>query len=60
MIEIHKLVHGPMKVIRHVRDLLVEPVSRVRQDPPDAPPATSTAKVALQEGHCTLARVWPS
>ncbi len=60
MVKVQELIHGPVEVICHVRDLLIEPVSRVRQDPPDEPPATSTANVELHEGHCTLARVCPS
>jgi hypothetical protein len=45
MVKIHQTVVVPMKVISNVRDLLIETVSRVRQNPPEAPPATSTIKV---------------
>jgi hypothetical protein len=45
MVNIHQTVVVPMKVISDVRDLLIETVSRVRQNPPEAPPATSTMKV---------------
>jgi hypothetical protein len=45
MIKIHETVVVPMEVIGDVRDLLIETVSRVRQNPPEAPPATSTMKV---------------
>ena len=45
MIEVHQTVVVPMEVIGDVRDLLIETVSRVRQNPPEAPPATSTMKV---------------
>ncbi len=60
VVEIKQLLQRPMKVVCDVRDLLVELVWRVRQNPPGAPPATSTAKSCLHEGQVTLARVWPS
>ena len=60
MIEIEQVIKRPMKVVCHVRDLLIQTVSRVRQNPPEAPPATSTVKVCSHDGHCTFACVWPS
>lgn len=57
MVEIKEMIKWPVEVECYVRDLLIQTVSRVRQNPPDAPPATSTVKVCSQEGHCTLACV---
>ncbi len=57
MVQIKEMIKWPVEVECYVRDLLIQTVSRVRQNPPDAPPATSTVKVCSQEGHCTLACV---
>ncbi len=57
MVKIKQLIEWPVKMKRNVRDLLIQTVSRVRQNPPAAPPATSTVKVCSHEGHCTLACV---
>ena len=42
-----------MEVVGDVRDLLVEPVGRVRHDSPRRPPARSTANrwLAVRAGH---------
>src|SRR3954452_3861942 len=60
MLEVEDLVEGPMEVISHVRDLLVEAFDRVRQDPPRPAPPMSTENSCWQAGHATAARVVPS
>ena len=55
VLQVEDLVHGPVKVIGDVRDLLEEAVGRVRQNSPGRSPATSTSKSAPHEGHVTAA-----
>ncbi len=60
VLQVEQLPERPMEVVRHVTDLLVEPVRRVSQDSPRRPPVKSTAKCSLHAGHVTVARVCPS
>lgn len=53
MLEIEKLLERPMEVIGDVRDLLEEPLGRVRHDSPGRSPARSIVNSCLQEGHAT-------
>jgi hypothetical protein len=57
VLEVEQVVEGPVEVVGDVRDLLVQPVDRVRRYSPRRPPATSTAKSVPQEGQVTAARV---
>ena len=57
VLEIHDPVQVPMKVVTHVRNLLEQPVSCVRQNSPGRSPATSTSKSVPQEGQVTAACV---
>ena len=60
VIEIEDLLTRPVQVVRDVRDLLVQPVGRVRLYSPRRPPDTSTANRCEQDGQVTAARVCPS
>ena len=60
VLQVEDRVERPVEVVGDVRDLLPEAVGRVRQDPPGASPAMSTANSWLQEGQVTAASVWPS
>ena len=60
MLEIEQVVERPVEMEGDVRDLLVDPVGRVRHYSPRRPPATSTANSWLQLGQVTAARVCPS
>lgn len=60
MLEVEDVLPGPVQVVGDVRDLLVQPIGRVRQDSPRRPPETSTAKWCSHDGQVTVALVWPS
>ena len=50
----------PVKVVGHVRHLLIDPVRGVRHDSPRRPPARSAVKRWEHSGQVTAIRVWPS
>ena len=60
VLQVEDLVHGPVKVVGDVRDLLEEAVGRVRQDSPGEAPPISTLNSWRQAGHVTEARDVPS
>src|SRR3954471_18066569 len=60
VLELEDRVEGPMQVVSHVRDLFIEPVGRVRQDPPRRSPAISTVNSWLHAGQVTAAWLVPS
>lgn len=60
VLELEDLVERPVQVVGDVRDLLVEAVGRVRQDPPRRSPAISTVNSCRQAGQATAAWVVPS
>ena len=60
VLEVEDVVEGPVEVVGDVRDLLVDPVGRVRHDSPRRPPARSMVNRCEHSGQVTAARVWPS
>src|SRR5262249_11705108 len=58
--QVEDLVQRPMEVVSEVRDLLVQPVGRVRHDSPRRPPARSMSNPLPHLGQVTAARVCPS
>src|SRR6185369_3429888 len=53
VLEVEELFERPVEVIGHVRDLVEEPITRVRHDSPGPPPARSIVKSCLQDGQVT-------
>ncbi len=60
VLQIQQIVHRPVEMEGDVRDLLIDPVGRVRRYSPRRPPATSMANSCSQLGQVTAALVWPS
>jgi hypothetical protein len=60
MLELQDVVKRPMQVVGNVRNLLVQPLGRVRQDPPRRSPAISTVNSWLHAGQVTAVWLVPS
>lgn len=60
VLEVEDLRTRPVEVVRQVRDLLEQPIGRVRHDSPRRPPARSTSNAVPHDGQATPALVCPS
>src|SRR3954468_791369 len=60
VVHVQDLREAPVQVVADVRDLLPQPIGRVRHDPPGASPAMSTANSWPQCGQATATSACPS